>query len=236
MRASAPGCVIGASPLTEGFDNPGGADVVGRVRRPVRPRHAASLLLWREGPDGPELLMGRRHPSLRFMPDVMVFPGGRVDPADARAPALTELRPETLHGLTRVGTPGIGRACAIAAARELQEETGLVLGEMRGPHVLPDLAVLDYLCRAVTPADRPMRFNARFLIAPAQAAHGKIHGSGELGEIDFYSVEAAKRARMARITAMIMEEFLAWHALTPGKRAKRDLIRFVGRDSRRVER
>ena len=39
-----------------------------------------------------------------------------------------------------------------------------------GPHVLPDLAALDYLCRAVTPADRPIRFNARFVVARAEAA------------------------------------------------------------------
>ena len=71
----------------EPFDNPGGADVAGRARRPVRPRHAASILVWRDGQDGPELLMGRRNKALRFMPDVMVFPGGRVDPGDARAAA-----------------------------------------------------------------------------------------------------------------------------------------------------
>lgn len=222
--------------MTEPFDNPGGADVSGRARRPVKPRHAASLLLWREGPEGPELLMGRRHPALRFMPDVMVFPGGRVDPADARAPALTELRPEALHGLSRVGDARIARACAIAAVRELHEETALVLGELRGPHVLPDLAALDYLCRAVTPADRPIRFNARFVVARAEAAHGRIHGSGELGELDFYSPEAAKRARMAGITAMILAEFLRWHALPESQRAGRELVKFVGRDSRRVER
>ena len=92
--------------MTE-FDNPGGADVAGRTRRPVRPRHAASLLVWRDGPDGPELLMGRRHKTLRFMPDVMVFPGGRVDPGDAAAPAASELRPEVLAALSRVGTPRI---------------------------------------------------------------------------------------------------------------------------------
>lgn len=215
--------------MTEpGFDNPGGADTVGRARRPVRPRDAASLLLWRDGPDGPELLMGRRHKSLRFMPDVMVFPGGRVDPGDGRMPAARELRPDVLAALDRVGRRG--RACAIAAVRELHEETGLSLGEP------PDLSVLDYLCRAVTPPDRPIRFNARFLVAPAAAARGRMVSSGELGELGFYSATAARKARMASITEVILLEFLAWHAMPPKARAGRPLARFLGMNVRLLER
>ncbi len=212
------------------FDNPGGADVAGRVRRAVRPRHAASLLVWRDGSDGPELLMGRRHKSLRFMPDVMVFPGGRVDPADAAGQAVAELRPEVLAALSRVGTPRLARACAVAAARELQEETGLTLGEP------PDLSRLDYLCRAVTPPGRPMRFNARFLIAQASAVHGDLRSSGELEELGFFSAAAARAAGMASITAVILAEFLAWRAMPVEARGTRPLIRFLGMNRRQNER
>jgi len=173
--------------------------------------------------------MGRRNPSLRFMPDVMVFPGGRVDATDHRAPASRELRAPVAAALNRVG--GRARAIAIAAARELTEETALTLG---GP--APDLGVMDYLCRAVTPPDRPIRFNARFLIAPASAAQGSIRGSGELTDLGFYSAEAAAAARMASITAMILREFLAWHAMTPAARARRRLIRIIGMDGRKPER
>ncbi len=213
-----------------GFDNPGGADVAGRAKRPVRPRHAASILVWRDGGDGPELLMGRRNKALRFMPDVMVFPGGRVDPGDATAPAAGELRPEVLAALSRVGTPRLARACAIAAARELQEETGLSLGEPA------DLGVLDYLCRAVTPSTRPIRFNARFLIAPAEAARGEISSSGELEELGFYSAAAARAAKMASITAVILAEFLEWHAMASAARPTRQLVRFLGMNNRVAER
>ncbi len=202
----------------------------GRARRPVRPRHAASILLWRDGRDGPELLMGRRNKALRFMPDVMVFPGGRVDPGDARAPAASELRPEVLAALSRVGTERLARACAVAAARELFEETGLSLGEP------PELSRMDYLCRAVTPTARPMRFNARFLIAPAEAARGTITSSGELEELGFYSAAAARAAKMASITEVILAEFLAWHAMPPAARAGRGLVRFLGMNSRVAER
>lgn len=214
----------------KGFDNPGGADIAGTAKPPVRPRHAASILVWRDGRDGPELLMGRRNKALRFMPDVMVFPGGRVDAGDARAPAASELRPEVLAALSRVGTPGLARACAVAAARELFEETGLSLGEP------PNLGCLDYLCRAVTPTSRPMRFNARFLIAPADAARGEIISSGELEELGFYSAAAARAARMASITEVILAEFLAWHAMPQAARGGRGLVRFLGMNQRIAER
>lgn len=194
----------------------------------MRPRDAASILVWRDGRDGPEILMGRRNKALRFMPDVMVFPGGRVDPGDARARVAGELRPAVLAALNRVG--GRGRACAVAAVRELREETGLSLGEP------PELGVLDYLCRAVTPTGRSMRFNARFLIAPASATRGTIQGSGELEELGYYSAAAARAGRMASITEVILAEFLAWHAMPAAARVARPLVRFLGMNTRRAER
>ena len=164
------------------------------------------------------------------MPDVMVFPGGRVDPGDARAPAVNELRPAVQEALSRVGTPRLARACAVAAARELLEETGLSLGKP------PDLSVLDYLCRAVTPTGRPLRFNARFLIAPAAAVRGALVSSGELEELGYYSAAAARAAGMASITAVILGEFLAWHSLAEAARGDRELVRFLGMNRRSLER
>ncbi|QYU67432.1 hypothetical protein J4558_21300 [Leptolyngbya sp. 15MV] len=171
-----------------GADNPGGADLRAGLRttgkRAVRARNAASLILWRQRRDGmPEVLMGIRHAKHKFMPSVLVFPGGRVDRADHGVKAITELRPETEALLRHRAPPSLARALAVAAARELVEETGLLLGEMQGAKLRPDLAPLDYLCRAVTPADRAMRFNARFLLAPAEAVRGEIAGSGELEQL-----------------------------------------------------
>ena len=42
----------------------------------VHPRPAASLLVVRQGGAEPELLMARRAMHHRFMPGVLVFPGG----------------------------------------------------------------------------------------------------------------------------------------------------------------
>jgi 8-oxo-dGTP pyrophosphatase MutT (NUDIX family) len=220
-------------------DNPGGADVEGKRSpraRTARPRDAASLIVWRQSRKGPELLMGKRHAGHRFMPDVMVFPGGRVDPDDHRGPAISELRGDARRLLERRATPARARALGIAAARELFEETGLVLGERRGDGVAAALSALDYLCRAITPTGRPIRFHARFLVAPAEAVHGAIQGSGELEKLGWYSPEAAHANNVATITARVMGEFLAWLALPEAARAERDLIVFRGMDDRRVER
>ncbi len=217
-------------------DNPGGADAEGHARRTVRPRDAASLIVWRIGPAGPEVLMGQRHARHRFMPDVMVFPGGRVDPDDHRLPAVSELQAAARTMLERRATAARARAIGIAAARELFEETGLVLGERRGEGIAADLAALHYVCRAVTPGGRPIRFNARFLAAPAEVVHGDIAGSGELERLGWFTPEQAHRHRVADITGKVLVEFLDWLEMTPERRASRALVVYRGMDSRHFER
>ncbi len=217
-------------------DNPGGADAEGHARRTVRPRDAASLIVWRIGPAGPEVLMGQRHAKHRFMPDVMVFPGGRVDPDDHRQPAIRELPPATRGMLERRATPPRARAIGIAAVRELFEETGLVLGERRGDDVAADLGALQYVCRAVTPGGRPIRFNARFLCAPAEAVHGEIAGSGELERLGWFTPEQAHRHRVADITGKVLVEFLDWLEMSQAARSARPLVVFRGMDNRHHER
>ena len=214
-------------------DNPGGADADGLPpRRRTHPRNAATLILWRESSRGLEILMGRRHSSARFMPGVLVFPGGMVDRADHRAAAASELRPAVRAMLERRAKPSLARALAIAACRELHEETGLAFGSGQGP----ELAALDYLCRAVTPASRPIRFNARFLIGPGEVASGTLAGSGELDDIGWYAADAARAGRMAPITAMVLEQFHAWHAMPAALRDGRPMIAFQGKDRPMPER
>ena len=221
------------SPLA---DNPGGAQEAQRAARLLRPKHAASLILWQAGRHGVEVLMGLRHARHRFMPNMLVFPGGRVDRADHRAPAVSELTATTRACLERQAPPSLARAIGIAAARELEEETGLVLGRMEGARLHADLAPLDYLCRAVTPPNRVARFNARFLIARAEAAHGALRGSGELEELRFFSFAEARQHKVATITARVLGQFEAWLALTPAERAARTLVCFRGRDTPSPER
>ena len=60
------------------------------------PRSATSVILLRDGPAGPEVLLVRRNPESRFMGGAWVFPGGAVRDVDAdpRATGVRELEEE----------------------------------------------------------------------------------------------------------------------------------------------
>jgi len=193
------------------------------------PRHAASLILWRARVGGVvEVLMGVRAAGHRFMPGRLVFPGGRVDFADRTSPAASELAAETRRALERAAPPRLARALAVAAARELEEETGLTLAPAGGD--APALGALDYVCRAVTPAYSPIRFNARFLAAPAEAARGVLGGCGELEGLGWFSLEEAQNAPLAPITGCVLAQFSTLMALPVVERADRPLVCYRGQD------
>lgn len=207
-----------------------------RPEKTVRPRDAATLLLWRQGPRGLEVLMGVRSVKHRFMPSRLVFPGGRVDREDRSAPAASELHPDTRRSLELRAAPRLARAIAIAAVRELHEETGLLLGRLEAGRLHAELAPLRYLCRALTPAMSPVRFNARFLMAPAEAATGELGGTGELEHLAYYPVGETPPHELAPITAKVLGEFRDLMALPEAERETRPLIWYQGRDTRRLER
>jgi len=86
------------------------------ARTPVAPRPAATLLWLRDADGAPEVLLTRRSPSASFLPGVFVFPGGRIDDADAQAHDLVAPAAATLPHL----------AAAVAALRESFEELGVL--------------------------------------------------------------------------------------------------------------
>lgn len=182
-------------------------------RRTVRARHAASLLvLRRRAGGGAELLMGMRGARHRFMPNRLVFPGGAVDAADLAAPAATPLAPHTRALLEKKANPRLAHGLAIAAARELAEETGLSLGDP------PSLDGLEYLCRAVTPPPSTVRFNARFLLVAADRVSGTLAGSGELEDLRYVDIEVALALDLATPTRFVIGRLLAWMTLSPAER------------------
>ncbi len=81
----------------------------------------------------------------------------------------------------------------------------------------------------------PIRFNARFLVAPADAASGALRGSGELEELRFFTLDEAPGHRLATITAKILAEFRGWLAMSPAEREARELVCFRGMDNRLPE-
>jgi 8-oxo-dGTP pyrophosphatase MutT (NUDIX family) len=175
----------------------------------VIPRHAASLLVVRQTAAGPELVMARRAAHHRFMPNVLVFPGGAVDATDFTAPAATELSPTVLARLQRSATPELARALAVAVARELEEEVGLTLGTP------PALHGLDYICRAITPPDRTMRFDAYFFTVDAAHVSGTLRASDELEEPGWYSLDQALGGQLAGATKAVLWQFRTWLAQHP---------------------
>jgi 8-oxo-dGTP pyrophosphatase MutT (NUDIX family) len=207
-----------------------------RPARAARPKDAASLLLWRPTRNGAEVLMGVRSAKHRFMPSVLVFPGGRVDPGDRAAPAARPLPEPTRAALEHRASPRLAHGLGIAALRELTEETGLHLAADTPSGRLPDLARLDYLCRALTPTLSPVRFNARFLIAPGETAEGALGGSGELEHLGWYALDRDLPHPPAKITARVLDEFRAWLAMSEAERLVRPLVWFQGRDRRKLER
>jgi 8-oxo-dGTP pyrophosphatase MutT (NUDIX family) len=62
----------------------------------TEPRQAASIIVLRDSPAGPEVLLVRRNPAQRFMGGAWVFPGGarHAEDADHAAAAVRELREE----------------------------------------------------------------------------------------------------------------------------------------------
>ncbi|HET7884059.1 MAG TPA: NUDIX hydrolase [Acetobacteraceae bacterium] len=180
--------------------------------RAVRPRHAASLIVYRQDGDAVSMLMGMRGAKHRFMPNRLVFPGGAVDRADLDAVSATKLSPHTEHLLRKSANARLAHGLGIAAARELLEETGLSLGTP------PQLDVLYLLARAVTPPPSPIRFNARFFAADARHVSGTLGGDGELEGLRFYGMQEALELDLALPTRRVLERLRVWLAMDKHER------------------
>ncbi len=190
-------------------------------QRAVRPRDAATLIVLRRDGPQPRVLMGRRHGGHDFMPDKWVFPGGRIDPSDFRAPVASELRPEVAEKLATAAPPKRGRALALAAIRETFEETGLLLAKpgqhrpVAGPWhafleqgALPDLGALQFIARAVTPPMVPKRYDARFFMAEAEnlLSLERQPDCGELDEIAWFELGQALALDLPTVTEIVLRE------------------------------
>ncbi len=181
----------------------------------VFPRHAASLIVLRVTRGGPEMLMGMRGARHKFMPNRLVFPGGAVDPEDIHAEVAAPLRPDTRVHLEKAADPGLAHGLGVAAARELEEESGLTMG---APALLDGL---DFLCRMVTPPNVAMRFNARFLVIDADRVSGTIAGSGELEALRYYPIEEALALDLALPTRQVLQRLRPWLAMSAEERLAR---------------
>ncbi|TNE36062.1 MAG: NUDIX hydrolase [Alphaproteobacteria bacterium] len=218
--------------------------------RAPRPKDAATLILYRQGGNKTEILMGERSGRHSFMPNTYVFPGGRVDAADSRVLAAKDLREDVLTRLCRGGcSPARARALAIAAIRETFEETGLrIAAQHPSPKKSrlqvwndfgtaldgPDLSKLDYIARAVTPPARKKRFNTRFFVADADHLEGEIKGSGELLDLKWVTIDEALELNIPKITEMVLGHAGNFLKSRPGADASRPVPMFQMRYGKRI--
>jgi glyoxylase-like metal-dependent hydrolase (beta-lactamase superfamily II)/8-oxo-dGTP pyrophosphatase MutT (NUDIX family) len=159
----------------------------------VEPRPAATVVLVRSGRDGLEALLTQRPSTMVFAPDMYVFPGGRVDTADADPSLVVRSARSPAEAADVLGgdlDPDVALAAHHAAIRELFEEAGVLLAEtsaseaelaagrsalLSGTTTLAELAdrcdlrtrtdLLVPLSRWVTPPMLPRRFDTRFFVA-----------------------------------------------------------------------
>jgi 8-oxo-dGTP pyrophosphatase MutT (NUDIX family) len=189
-------------------------------------RAAATVVLWRDGPDGPRVLMGQRGSDAAFMPSKFVFPGGAVDPADAGVTLAGALAPRCAARLALRSAGPAPATLAAAAIRELWEETGLAMavpgrwnaapdaGEdwarMAAQGLQPCASEMRFIFRAITPPGRTRRFDARFFLAPASAIAGGAgdiaNASGELSHLQWIAPGAARALDLPFITEVVLAE------------------------------
>jgi 8-oxo-dGTP pyrophosphatase MutT (NUDIX family) len=200
------------------------AELPARTFPNLRPRDAATLIILRRDPDTVRVLMGRRSKAHAFMPGAVVFPGGRVDREDCFAPSLDDLHPDVqakLDAGMRRPSPARARAIALAAIRETFEEAGILIGRpgaaVRVPKsgawssfltrgIVPTLAPMRLVARAITPPRMSRRFDTRFFAVSADAIGATIDlRDGELQSPAWLSFEAARAEKLPSITRAVLD-------------------------------
>ena len=198
-------------------------------------RDAASVILVRRDGQVPRVLMGQRGKGAAFMPSKFVFPGGAVDPGDRGIPFARPLPGPTARRLRMRADRDLAGTLAIAAIRELWEETGLALACPAGerPDTLtpdwqsffdaghyPAADGLEFVFRAITPPERPRRFDARFFLTDAGRITGPLddfsRASGELSFLRWLTLPEARELDLPFITEVVLAEIEARLAIDGG--------------------
>jgi 8-oxo-dGTP pyrophosphatase MutT (NUDIX family) len=187
-------------------------------------RNAATVIVLRDRFESPRILMGQRGAKAVFMPNKFVFPGGAVDAEDANIPLASPLPDTCAARLSEDADPTLAHAIAVAAVRELWEETGLILGRpgswdtppppdwesFAATGYVPHAAPLQFNFRALTPPGRPRRFDARFFLVDADDIASDLDDFGaacdELSHLQWVPLTEARSFDMPFITEVVMAE------------------------------
>jgi 8-oxo-dGTP pyrophosphatase MutT (NUDIX family) len=179
------------------------------------------------------------------MPNVFVFPGGRVETEDSPPSGFDEALappPTGLDGTTRRRLPVFARA----ALRETYEETGLLVGaavpglKFKGTArgevwsafdsagLAPAFGALRPIARAITPSDSPIRFHTRFFLADGALARGEFSGDGELEDLTWVPIAMISSLPMAEVSLLVLAEAIAHRGAGPATDRPAALFRWVG--------
>lgn len=195
-------------------------------------RDAATLIVLRDFPTAPKVLMGQRGAKAAFMPNKFVFPGGAVDAADADVDLASPISSLCQDRLLEDGDGIAPATLAVAAIRELWEETGLRLCNKDiwadPPHdwvgfaksgARPCAKNLHYFFRAITPPGRPRRFDARFFIVDAAYIDGDLDDFGaasdELSHLHWVPLAEVRQLDLPFITSVVLGEVAAITKIGP---------------------
>jgi len=179
-------------------------------------RPSSTVVLAREAPGAPELLMVRRHEKSSFG-GAFAFPGGVLEDADGLVAAQCDgVTPEQADALLGIEN---GLNYLSAAIRELFEESGVLLADTGDSDVDLDTvrdelnrgdrdwgtfvtatgvrlhcSVLNYFSYWITPEALPKRYSTRFFPAAMPDDQDALHCGGELTDSCWLSAEDALRA------------------------------------------
>lgn len=209
---------------------PGEAPVPGN--RPANvpdARLAASVILLRDGADGPEVFVQHRVSSMDFAAGMVVFPGGRVDAVDGSGWSFPDdvarQHAQAWHRCSiaaeDAGTAGHNAGRVLAAAlREVEEEAGLVL----------DPGQLRPWANWVTPEDQPKRFDTYFYLALPGAEAEARHQTTEAWQSLWMPVrgileaEASGALKLMPPTLVLLEELLRLGDAGTALAVERDIV------------
>lgn len=243
-----PGSVIPAANLPPGFAD----SIGGEPDAPAEPRPAATVVLIRDAGGGLEVLLLRRNRSAGFVPGAYVFPGGRVDATDGEDAILARVmgageEPEAAYW--------------VAAAREMFEETGVLLvaghaavdaGElerwrdalMRDEATLIDvldaagvgldLSRMVYFAHWITPVVEPRRYDTRFFIAALPDGALARADAREMSDATWLSPAAALRRFSEGLLPMVFPTLRTLEALDGFADVEEVLAHFRGREVRSI--
>ncbi|WP_241265856.1 NUDIX hydrolase [Streptomyces boncukensis] len=142
---------------------------------PVAPRSAATVMLLRDTPQGPDVYMLRRRASMAFAGGAYAYPGGSVDPRDARVTACAG--PTAAEWAERLGTDeATAQAIVCAAVRETFEESGVLLAGPDAHTVVADTTGGDWERDRAALVARELSF-ADFLSGRGLVLRGDLLGA-----------------------------------------------------------